>query len=195
MKESDFPIQQEDTGPPAEEGQAGGLSLLQSQIGLDALQSAKDLLISGVSFPLAIRQAAVGALDRAGVGNDKASQLEAEMIFELNKQLLKSVLKKMVLRTDMPRSEVIEEIRGIGVEEGNVESVTEFLYQKRERVWILMAAKVKASVMQRFKDRQTAAQQERLGNILDETMKGGVRAITEDDFMAAWKRVKASDEP
>lgn len=195
MNERDIYPRQDDTGPPPVGEQAGGLSLFQSSIGVDALQSAKDLLLSGVSFPSAIRQAAVGALNRAGVCNDKAPQLEAEMIFELNKELLKSVLKKMVSRADMPRSEVIEEVRGIGVEEENIESVMEFLYQKRERFRILAAAKLKASLMERFKGRQTAAQREMFGNVLDELFKGHVGSVTEEDIVEAWKRVKASDKP
>lgn len=117
------------------------------------------------------------------------------MIFELNKELLKSVLKKMVSRADMPRSEVIEEVRGIGVEEENIESVMEFLYQKRERFRILAAAKLKASLMERFKGRQTAAQREMFGNVLDELFKGHVGSVTEEDIVEAWKRVKASDKP
>jgi hypothetical protein len=168
-------------------------SLLESPIGVDALNAAKGFLLEGLPLQSAIRQAAVGALDRAGVSNDRVSHLVGEMEAELNKRLVLSacvrVLKKMISRNDMTHSELIDAICAEGVNVEDAERLAVFLYQKKERVWKAVSERVKGNVLDRLKERQTETQGETLGRILDELFKGGVRASTSEEVLAAWRKV------
>lgn len=194
MSESESDVNPDDSPPLGNKLGAVEAGLLQSPIGVDALNAAKGFLLEGVPLQSAIRQAAVGALDRAGVSNDMMSHLVGEMEAGLNKQLVLSacarVLRKMISRNDMTHSELIDAIYAEGVNGEDAESLAVFLYQKKEQVWKAVAERVKGNVLDRLKDRQTEAQREMLDRTLDELFKGGVRGPTNEEYLAAWNKVK-----
>jgi hypothetical protein len=192
MGESESDANRNESPPLGNKVGAVDASLLQSPLGIDALNAAKGFLLAGVPFQSAIRQAAVGALDRAGVCDDKVPHLEREIVSVVIKAILRPLMMKIVSPLEMTKSDVVEEIRAIGFEKEVVQNFAEVLWSKRERLREVVVAKVKANVLDRLKECQTETQGETLGRILDELFKGGVRASTNEEILAAWRKVKGS---
>ena len=189
MGESESDANRNESPPLGNKVGAVEASLLHSPLGIDALNASKGFLLAGVPFQSAIRQAAVGALDRAGVCDDKVPHLESEIVSVVIKAILRPLMMKIVSPLEMTKSDVVEEIRAIGFEKEVVQNFAEVLWAKRERLREVVAAKVKANVLDRLKERQTETEGETLGRILDELFKGGVRASTNEEVLAACRKV------
>ena len=170
-------------------------SLLESKVAFDALQAVRDLLLAGVQLKTGMHQAVLAALKKAGMSDENAPQLEAGLIEVIRKQMLRSVVLKLISSEEMTVTELRGEIKSFGYDQENADRIAAVLFQKREGLRRAAAAKIKGKVLGRLEARQSPSQREMMGKMLDKMFEVGVNPIKEEDVVEAWKRVKANDKP